>query len=80
MKIALVISDCGDGSAAIRFFKDVDFAEKVAYHDYFCEELAISEGVTIIEVQDDFKPPFCWSDDDYREQLADGCVDLEDDE
>jgi hypothetical protein len=70
MKIALVIADCGDGSATIRFFKDVDFAEKIAYHDYFCEELAMSEGGTIIEVGDDFYPPGGWDDDHYREQLA----------
>ena len=42
MKITLVIADGGDGSASIRFFKDVYFAEEVAYHDYFCEELSIS--------------------------------------
>ena len=70
MKIALVIADGGDGSASIRFFKDVDLAEEVAYHDYFCEELSISEGATIIEVGDDFVPPYGWSDDYYRQELA----------
>jgi hypothetical protein len=78
MKIALVIADCGDGSATIRFFKDVDFAEKIAYHDYFCEELAMSEGGTIIEVPDDFKPPAGWSDQDYREEVERAGLDLDD--
>lgn len=79
MKIALVISDGGDGSASILFFKDIDFAEKVAYHDYFCEELGMSEGTTVIEVADDFVPPYRWADEDYRQLLTAAGVDLEND-
>lgn len=70
MEIAIVIADCGDGSATLRFFKDVALAEEVAYHDYFCEELAMSEGATIINVEYDFTPPGGWCDAYYRETLA----------
>lgn len=70
MQIAIVIADCGDGSATLRWFKDVALAEEVAYHDHFCEELAMSEGATVIEVGDDFLPPGGWDDDHYREELA----------
>lgn len=69
MQVAIVIADCGDGSASLRWFKDVELAEEVAYHDHFCEELSISEGATIISVEYDFTPPGGWSDDRYREEL-----------
>lgn len=57
MKVAILIQDCGDGSSCLRWFKDIDLAEKLAYSDDYCEEFGASEGTTVIEVQDDFYPP-----------------------
>lgn len=66
MKIALVIADGGDGSASIRFFRDTLLAEKVVEDDNNCEELGMNEGSpTIIEVGEDFVPPWGWDDAHY---------------
>uniref|UniRef100_A0AAU8HZE2 Uncharacterized protein n=1 Tax=Klebsiella phage FKP3 TaxID=3231233 RepID=A0AAU8HZE2_9CAUD len=57
MKVAILIEDCGDGSSCLRWFKDLDLAEALAYSDDYCEEFGGSEGTTVIEVGDDFIPP-----------------------
>lgn len=64
MKVAILIQDCGDGSACLRWFKDLDLAETLAYSDFYCEEFGGSEGTTVIEVSDDFTPPGGFDDDD----------------
>lgn len=69
MKVAILIADCGDGSSTLRWFKDLDLAETLAYHDRYCEDFGASEGTTEIEVQDDFLPPGGFDDDYYRSEL-----------
>ena len=64
MQVAILIQDCGDGSSCLRWFKDVDLAQSLAYSDRYCEEFGASEGCTIIEVQDDFHPPSGFDDND----------------
>lgn len=66
MKIALLTCDGGDGSQSIEFYRDTLLAQAVSEDERYCEEYYGNEGSpTIIEVQDDFKPPFRWADEQY---------------
>lgn len=70
MKVAILIQDSGDGSSCLRWFKDLDLAESLAYSDRYCEEFGASEGTTVIEVGDDFIPPGGF-DDNYEWDITD---------
>lgn len=67
MKVALLISDGGDGSASIRYFKDIKYANELADCDEYCETFGLNEGgAEIIDVQEDFYPPGGFSDYDWE--------------
>lgn len=70
MKVAILIEDCGDGSSCLRWFKDLDLAEALSYHDRYCEEFGGSEGATVIDVSDDFVPPGGF-DDNWEWDISD---------
>lgn len=66
MKIALLTCDGGDGSQNIEFYRDPMLAQAVAEDERYCEEYYGNEGsATIIEVQDDFEPPYGWGDNQF---------------
>lgn len=66
MKVALLVADGGDGSASIRFFRDIELADRLAGGDEHCETYCWNEGYpTYIEVPDDFLPPGFWADEYY---------------
>lgn len=70
-KVAILVSDGGDGSQGLDFFNNVLLAEKVASDDKYCEVYGGNEGSpTIIEVQEDFEPPFSWSDDYFYKEYG----------
>lgn len=62
MKVALLISDGGDGSACIHYFKDIEYARTLEVCNEHCEVFGLNEGVDIIEVPEDFEPPGGFSD------------------
>lgn len=67
MKVAILITDGGDGSASLSWFKDLELAQTVADTDDWCETFGMNEGSpTIIEVQDDFVPPGGFHDKHYN--------------
>lgn len=64
MKVAILISDGGDGYASLLWFKDVKFAADIA--DRY-DQFNINEGVEVVEVQEDFNPPGGFSDEEWKE-------------
>lgn len=60
MIVALVIRDCGDGSATIDFYKNI---ERACFEcEEFNEDTCMNDGEpTIIDVPDGFVPPGGWS-------------------
>lgn len=71
MKVALLIADGGDGYANIQYFKDVEFARKLADSDKHCDTFNINEGMDIIDVPDDFYPPGGFSDGNWEDDEED---------
>lgn len=61
MKVALVIRDCGDGSATIDFYKSI---ERACFEcEEFNEDTCMNDGEpTIIDVPEGFVPPGGWSE------------------
>lgn len=59
MKVAILICDGGDGSACLRWFKNIPLAEGLAAsEEEEQEDFYMNEGSpTIIEVNEDFIPP-----------------------
>lgn len=59
MKVAILICDGGDGSAVLRWFKNIELADALANSEESeYEEFYMNEGsATIIEVDEDFIPP-----------------------
>lgn len=70
MKVALLIADGGDGSACIRYFKNVNLAMTLLDDDNYCETFGLNEGdCDVIEVPADFIPPGgYWADEDYGDE------------
>lgn len=65
MEVAILIQDCGDGSACLCWFKDLGLADQLANDDNYCEEFGVNEGsATVIEVPYDWTPP-CGFDDKH---------------
>lgn len=60
MKVALIICDGGDGYSHIRYYKDLEEANRLCddVEDFYANE----DGPDIIEVPDDFSPPGGFSD------------------
>ena len=61
MKAALVIRDCGDGSATFDFYKNI---ERACFEcEEFNEDTCMNDGEpTIIDVPEGFVPPGGWSE------------------
>lgn len=66
MKVALLISDGGDGSASIHYFKDIQYASELLGK----EDFNLNEGMDIIDVPHTFTPPGGFSD--YTWELNEG--------
>lgn len=66
MKVGLLITDGGDGSANIHYFKDLSYARKLLDCDSLCEEFGLNEGMDVIEVPEDFYPPGGFSDNNWE--------------
>lgn len=64
MKVYLIICDGGDGSASIRYHKNLDIVKKLLDED---EEYYMNEGgYDTIEVAEDFTPPGGYDDEFYE--------------
>lgn len=65
-RVAILISDSGDGSACLRWFKNIEWALSLADADKYCEEFGMNEGSPeVIDVDDNWEPTFGWNDNDY---------------
>ncbi len=62
MKVAILISDGGDGYASLRWFKNIELAREVV-DEY--DQFNMNEGVEVIEVPEDFNPPGGFDDEYY---------------
>lgn len=67
MKVAILISDGGDGSASLRWFKNLKLADELTDDDEHCEMFGLNEGgpAEIIEVPDGWEPPGGFDDEYY---------------
>ncbi|WXH66003.1 hypothetical protein NDAWWUGD_CDS0085 [Salmonella phage SeKF_80] len=68
MKVAIIISDGGDGSASLLWFKDLKLADELTSDDEHCEVFGLNEGgpAEIIEVPEGWEPPCGFSDKYYE--------------
>lgn len=62
MKVAILISDGGDGYASLRWFKNTELAREVIDEH---EQFYMNEGVEVIDVPEDFNPPGGFDDEYY---------------
>lgn len=62
MKVAILISDDGDGTASLRWFKNIELAEEIAEEK---DQFNMNEGSEIIDVPEDFNPPGGFDDEYY---------------
>lgn len=74
MKIAYVVSDNGDGSASVRWFKNAAKAQAVVDNDLNCDQFGQNEGsINTLTLPDDFDldslglSEYAWDDDDYND-------------
>lgn len=70
MKVAILICDGRDGvTAGLSWFKNIALAEALACsEEEDHEDFYMNDGSpTIIEVGEDFVPPYKFSDDDYKD-------------
>lgn len=68
MEVAILICDCGDGSACLRWFRNIHLACALAEDESEeHEEFYQNEGSpVIIQVPDSFTPPGGFSDQHYQ--------------
>lgn len=75
IQIAYIISDCGDGSASVRWFKDVNKARAVVHNDVNCDSFGINEGqIGILTLPDNTDidaigiTQYEWDDGDFDDE------------
>jgi len=75
VQIAYIISDSGDGSASVRWFKNVEKAQAVVDNDDNCEQFGFNEGrIKVLNLPDDLDldtigiSKYSWCDDNYDDE------------